>query len=213
MRASLIARLDRLGQTAKEIVQIGAAIGRDFSYELLAMVAQRTEPELDEAMTRLVDSGLVFAAGAKPHATFLFKHALVQDTAYSMLLRAARKALHARIAYALEERFRIVAEVRPQVLAHHFTEAGLIDRAVAYLLWAGQQSAMKSGFIEAIAHLRKGMRLTAELPDSHERKQRELELQVNLAAALMEAEGWHPLPRIRRRRHPRPANAARLRRC
>ena len=149
MRASLIARLDRLGQTAKEIVQIGAAIGRDFSYELLAMVAQRTEPELDEAMNRLVDSGLVFAAGAKPHATFLFKHALVQDTAYSML---------------------------------------------AYWLWAGQQSAMKSGFIEAIAHLRKGMRLTAELPDSHERKQRELELQVNLAAALMEAEGRHPLP-------------------
>jgi class 3 adenylate cyclase len=212
LRASLIARLDRLGPTAKEIVQIGAAIGRDFSYELLAMVAQRTEPELDEAMARLVDSGLVFAAGAKPQATFLFKHALVQETAYSMLLRAARKALHARIAYALEERFRSVVETRPQVLAHHFTEAGLVDQAVAYWSWAGQQSAMKSGFIEAIAHLRRGMRLIAELPDSRERKRRELELQVNLAAALMEAKGRHPLPRIRRRRHPQPPNAARPRR-
>jgi class 3 adenylate cyclase len=207
LRASLIARLDRLGPTAKEIAQIGAAIGRDFSYELLAMVAQRTEPELDEAMARLVDRGLVFAAGAKPQATFLFKHALVQETAYSLLLRAARKALHARIAYALEERFRSVVEAQPQVLAHHFTEAGLVDQAVAYWSWAGQQSAMKSGFIEAIAHLRRGMRLIAELPDSRERKQRELELQVNLAAALMEAKGRHPLPRIRRRRHPQTRRA------
>ena len=207
LRASLIARLDRLGPTAKEIVQIGAAIGRDFSYELLAMVAQRTEPELDEAMARLVDRGLVFAAGAKPQATFLFKHALVQETAYSLLLRAARKALHARIAYALEERFRSVVEAQPQVLAHHFTEAGLVDQAVAYWSWAGQQSAMKSSFIEAIAHLRRGMRLIAELPDSRERKQRELELQVNLAAALMEAKGRHPLPRIRRRRHPQTRRA------
>jgi len=207
LRASLIARLDRLGPTAKEIVQIGAAIGRDFSYELLAMVAQRTEPELDEAMARLVDRGLVFAAGTKPQATFLFKHALVQETAYSLLLRAARKALHARIAYVLEERFRSVVEARPQVLAHHFTEAGLVDQAVAYWSWAGQQSAMKSGFIEAIAHLRRGMRLIAELPDSRERKQRELELQVNLAAALMEAKGRHPLPRIRRRRHPQTRRA------
>src|SRR5450631_2562939 len=207
LRASLIARLDRLGPTAKGIVQIGAAIGRDFSYELLAMVAQRTEPELDEAMARLVDRGLVFAAGAKPQATFLFKHALVQETAYSLLLRAARKALHARIAYALEERFRSVVEAQPQVLAHHFTEAGLVDQAVAYWSWAGQQSAMKSSFIEAIAHLRRGMRLIAELPDSRERKQRELELQVNLAAALMEAKGRHPLPRIRRRRHPQTRRA------
>jgi predicted ATPase len=126
-----------------------------------------------------------------------------------MLLRAARKALHARIAYALEERFPSVAAARPQVLAHHFTEAGLVEQAVAYWSWAGQQSAAKSAFIEAIAQLKRGLHLTAKLPGSRERKQRALELQVNLTAALMESQGRHPLPRIFRRRPPRPAHAGR----
>jgi predicted ATPase len=200
LQASLMGRLDRLGPITKEIAQIGAAIGRDFSYELLAAAAERTEPEMDKALAQLVHAGLVFARGAPPQATFLFKHALIQDTAYSMLLRASRKALHARIAHALEERFPSVAEARPQVLAHHFTEAGLVERAVAYWSWAGQQSAAKSAFIEAIAQLKRGLHLTAKLPDSRERKQRELELKVNLAAALMESQGRHPLPRIFRRR-------------
>jgi predicted ATPase len=105
LHASLMARLDRLGLLAKEIAQVGAAIGRDFSYELLAAAAQRTEAELRDGLGRLVDSGLVFQRGAPPEATFLFKHALVQDTAYSMLLRGPRQALHARIARVLEERF------------------------------------------------------------------------------------------------------------
>jgi class 3 adenylate cyclase len=211
LHASLMGRLDRLGPIAKETARVGAAIGRDFSYELLAAATQRTEPELDEALAQLVDTGLVFARGVPPQATFLFKHALVQETAYSMLLRAARKALHARIAYALEERFPSVAEARPQVLAHHFTEAGLVEQAVAYWSWAGQKSAAKSAFIEAIAQLRRGLQLVAELPDSRERKRRELELQVTLAAAaLMEAKGRHPLPRILHRQHPQRARAARL---
>jgi predicted ATPase len=155
LHASLIARLDRLGPIAKDVAQVGAAIGRDFWYELLAATAQRTERELAQALALLVDAGLIFARGTPPHATYLFKHALVQDTAYSMLLRAARKALHARIARALAEHFPNVAETQPQVLAHHFTEAGLIEQAIAYWSRAGQQSAAKSAIIEAIAKLRR----------------------------------------------------------
>jgi class 3 adenylate cyclase/predicted ATPase len=195
LHASLLARLDRLGPIAKDIAQVGSAIGRDFSYELLAATAQRTERELAQALARLVDAGLVFARGTPPQATYLFKHALVQDTAYSMLLRAARKALHARIARVLAEHFPNVAEAQPQVLAHHFTEAGLIEQAIAYWSRAGQQSAAKSAFIEAIAKLRRGLQLIDQLHDSRERKQRELELQVTLAAALMEAKG-HANPEI-----------------
>ena len=189
LHASLIARLDRLGPIAKDIAQVGAAIGRDFSYELLAATAQRSERELAQALTLLVDAGLIFASGRPPQATYLFKHALVQDTAYSMLLRAARKTLHARIARTLVEHFPSVAEAQPQVLAHHFTEAGLIQEAIAYWSQAGEQSAAKSAFVEAIAQLRKGLQLIDELHDFRERKHRELELQVTLAAALMQAKG------------------------
>ena len=148
-----------------------------------------------QALALLVDAGLIFARGTPPQATYLFKHALVQDTAYSMLLRAARKTLHARIARTLAERFPSVAEAQPQVLAHHFTEAGLIAQAIAYRSRAGQQSAAKSAFIEAIAQLRRGLQLIDELRDSRERKQLELELQVTLAAALMEAKG-HANPEV-----------------
>jgi predicted ATPase len=189
LHASLIARLDRLGPIAKEVAQVGAAIGRDFSYELLAATAQRTEWELARALDLLVDAGLIFARGTPPQTTYLFKHALVQDTAYSMLLRAARKTLHARIARTLAEHFPSVVEAQPQVLAHHFTEAGLIEQAIAYWSRAGEQFAAKSAFVEAIAQLRRGLLLIDELRDSRQRKQRELELQVTLAAALMQAKG------------------------
>jgi class 3 adenylate cyclase len=195
LHASLIARLDRLGPIAKDVAQVGAAIGRDFSYELLAATAQRTERELAQALALLVDAGLIFARGTTPQATYLFKHALVQDTAYSMLLRAARKTLHARIARTLAEHFPSVAQAQPQILARHFTEAGLIEQAIAYWSRAGQQSAAKSAFVEAIAQLRRGLQLIDELRDSRVRKQRELELQVTLAAALMEAKG-HANPEV-----------------
>ena len=195
LHASLLARLDRLGPIAKDVAQVGAAIGRDFSYELLAATTQRTEREMAQALALLVDAGLIFAQGTPPQATYLFKHALVQDTAYSLLLRAARKTLHARIARTLAEHFPSVAEAQPQVLAHHFTEAGLIEQAIAYWSRAGQQSAAKSAFIEAIAQLRRGLQLIDELRDSRERKQLEVGLQVTLAAALMEAKG-HANPEV-----------------
>jgi class 3 adenylate cyclase/predicted ATPase len=193
LQASLMARLDRLGPIAKEVAQVGASIGRDFSYELLAAIAQRSEPELEEALGRLVDAGLLFARDAPPSSTYLFKHALVQDTAYSMLLRGARKALHARIAHALEEKFPDAAETQPQVLAHHYTEAGEIAQAVNYWAKAGRLSAGRSAMIEAEAQLRRGLLLISDLPESSKRKRQELDLQVTLAAALRESKGHvHP---------------------
>jgi class 3 adenylate cyclase len=166
LHASLMARLDRLGPTVKEIAQVAAAIGRDFSYELLAEVAQRSEAELQEALGRIVDAGLVFRRGVPPQATFLFKHALVQETAYSTLLRIPRRALHARVARALEEHFPALVESHPEVLAHHLTEARILEQAVAYWCRAGQHSVAKSAFVEAIGQLRRGLLLIADLPDT-----------------------------------------------
>ena len=162
LHASLMARLDRLGSTAKEVLQFGAAIGRDFSYELLAAVGQWTDWELRSALGRLVAAGLVFQREMPPRASFLFKHALVQDIAYSMLLLGLRRSLHGRIARALEERFPDAMQGRPETLAHHFTEAGLFEKAVEYWCRAGRQSVAKSGFVEAITQLRTGLRLIAE---------------------------------------------------
>jgi predicted ATPase len=191
LHASLSARLDRLGPAAKEIAQNGAAIGREFSYELLAAIAQRKMADVEDALGRLVEAGLVFQRGFPPEATFLSKHALVQDTAYSMLLRGPRQALHARIGRALEERF--PASAQPQILAHHFTQAGLLDKAVAYWSRAGQQSMQKSALVEAIARLRRGLRLIADLPETSERDQQELEMQIILADALGASRGrTHP---------------------
>jgi predicted ATPase len=193
LHASLSARLDRLGPIAKEIAQTGAAIGREFSYELLAAAAQRSEAELQDGFGRLVASGLVFRRGVPPEASFLFKHALVQDTAYSMLLRGPRQALHARIARALEEGFPTLAETQPEILAHHCTEAGLLKKAVAYWCRAGQQSEAKSALVEAIAQLRRGLRVIADLPNTREHKRQELDLQVALAGALRSVKAFsHP---------------------
>ena len=123
-----MARLDRLG-AAKEVAQIGAAIGREFSYALLAAVARQPELELQSALDRLVAAGLLFQEGAPPQATYLFKHALVQDAAYGALLREPRRALHARIAETLESQFTEIAESQPELLARHCTEAGQIENA------------------------------------------------------------------------------------
>jgi predicted ATPase len=190
LHASLMARLDRLGPTAKEIAQVAAAIGRDFSYELLVEVAQRSEAELQEALGRIVDAGLVFRRGVPPQATFLFKHALVQETAYSTLLRVPRRVLHARVARALEEHFPALVESHPEVLAHHLTEARILEQAIAYWCRAGQHSVAKSAFVEAIGQLRRGLVLIADLPDTPARKQQELDLQVTLAAALRFPKGY-----------------------
>jgi len=190
LHASLLGRLDRLGTSAKNVAQVGAAIGRDFSHELLAAAAPLAEPELQEALRRLVEAGLVFQRGAPPVAEYLFKHALVQDTAYSTLLRGPRQALHRRIAEALEQRFSDLVETRPEILAHHYGEAALPDKAIAYWHLAGKLSVAKSAVREATAQLRRGLSLLEGLPETRERNQRELDIHVTLTQALMAGKGY-----------------------
>jgi class 3 adenylate cyclase/predicted ATPase len=190
LHASLLGRLDRLGPAAKNVAQVGAAIGRDFSHELLAAAVQLAEPELLEALRRLVEAGLVFQRGAPPTAEYLFKHALVQDTAYSTLLRGPRQALHRRIAEGLERRFPDLVETRPEILAHHYGEAAMPDKAIAYWHRAGKSSLAKSAVREAIAQLHRGLSLLGGLPETRERQQLELDIHVTLTAALMAGKGY-----------------------
>jgi predicted ATPase len=188
--ASLLGRLDRLGPAAKNVAQAGAAIGRDFSYELLAAAVPLAEPELREALRRLVEAGLVFQRGLPPAAEYLFKHALVQDTAYSTLLRGPRQALHRRIAEAMEQRFPDLVETRPEIVAHHYGEAAIADKAITYWHRAGKSSVAKSAVREAVAQLRRGLSLLDGLPETGERKQLELDIHVTLTQALMAGKGY-----------------------
>jgi DNA-binding winged helix-turn-helix (wHTH) protein len=162
---SLVARLDHLGPHAKQIAQIGAVIGREFSYELLVLAARTDDSQLRNAVALLGDSGLVFSRGTPPDATFLFKHALLQDIAYAMLLRDRRRELHGRIATALEERFPDIVLKQPELLARHCTAAELTEKALSYWLTASKQAVIRCAMPEAISQLRKGLDLLASLPD------------------------------------------------
>jgi class 3 adenylate cyclase/predicted ATPase len=189
LHASLMARLDRLGPATKEIAQIGAVIGREFAYELIAPVAAQPGAELQVGLDQLGDAGLLFCRGAPPHASYLFKHALVQDTAYSTLLRRRRQELHARVAAALEEHFADLIERQPELLAHHLTAAGNTERAADQWLRAGQHAAARLAYLEAIAHLERGLGLLHSLPVSAARNGREIELQLALGLCLLTAKG------------------------
>ena len=190
LQASLMARLDRLGAAAKGVAQLGAAIGREFSYELAASVGDLSEGGFQEALQRLVGSGLVFQRGVPPASDYLFKHALVQDTAYSTLLRGPRQALHRRIAVALEAEFPSLIEARPEIAAHHYGEAAIADKAVPYWLLAGKLSVAKSAVEEAVAQLRRGLGLLRGLPETPERSRLELDLHIPLMFALAGARGY-----------------------
>jgi predicted ATPase len=190
LHASLLGRLDRLGPAAKNVAQAGAAIGRDFSHELLAAAAPLAELELQEALRRLVEAGLVFQRGAPPTAEYLFKHALVQDTAYSTLLRGPRQALHRRIAEAMEQRFPDLVATRPEIVAHHYAQAGLVEKSVACWGTAGHRSTARSAMAEAAVQLQKGLDQLALLPDTRERRRQELEFCSGLGAALMIIKGY-----------------------
>jgi class 3 adenylate cyclase/predicted ATPase len=185
LHASLMSRLDRLGVAAKEIAQIGAAIGREFSYELIAAVADRSDDLLRSALSQLVGSSLVFCRGSLPDATFLFKHALVQDAAYGTLLKSRRQHLHGRISQMLEERFPEQAANQPELLAHHYAEAGLAERAIEYWERAGERAAKRSANREAIAHLRKALQRVGNVSEPTKRADWELRLLVALGPALM----------------------------
>jgi hypothetical protein len=184
LHASLMARLDRLG-SAKDVARVAAAIGREFSYELLAAVADVSEHELTTALDRLADSGLVFREGTPPNATYLFKHALVRDAAYSTLLRETRKQVHARIGANLEEIFPNVVEAQPHLLAYHFAEGALPEKAVDYWLKAAKQSVNRATVTEALSHLNKGLALLSTMADNTWRRSQELSLQIVLASTLM----------------------------
>jgi predicted ATPase/class 3 adenylate cyclase len=189
LQESLLARLDRLAP-AREVAQVAAAIGREFSHELLAMTTALPESELQAALHDLVGAGLVFRRGTPAQATYSFKHALVQDAAYATLVRAKRQRLHARIAAAIEQHFPETVEAQPELLAHHYMKAGLAEPAIDYWLRAGQAEIARSATAEAIAQLSKGLELITALPDDAARWRRELELQVALGVALMAAKGW-----------------------
>jgi class 3 adenylate cyclase/predicted ATPase len=189
LQASLMARIDRLGPAAKGVAQLGAAISREFSYELAASVSDLSEEVLQKALQRLVDAGLVFQRGAPPSAEYLFKHALVQEAAYGTLLRRTRQQLHARIAAALEHLSPELMDSRPELFAQHYAEAGLVEKSVAFWGQAGRKSAGRSAMAEAAAQLQKGLDQLALLPDDRERQRRELELRRTLGAALMTAKG------------------------
>ena len=183
LHASLMARLDRLG-AAREVAQIGAAIGREFSHALLGAVIPKPEADLGSALERLIDAGLLFRQGVPPHATYLFKHALVQDAAYGTLLRAPRRALHARIAETLEGRFADIAETHPELLARHCTEAGLIEKAAGLWGKAGQRSLARAALLEGAEQLKRALDQIATLPATPNLRREEIKLHVAFANAL-----------------------------
>jgi predicted ATPase len=189
LHASLMARLDRLGP-AKEVAQIGAVIGREFSHELLASVVPKLEVELGLALDRLVQAGLLFRQGVPPDATYLFKHALVQDAAYGTLLREPRRVLHATIAETLEREFAEIAESQPELLARHCTEAGLIEKAAGLWGKAGQRSLDRSALVEAATQLTRALEQLATLPSTTALRRDQIKLQVAHANALMHTKGY-----------------------
>ncbi len=186
---SLMARLDRLN-TAKEIAQLGATLGREFSYELIQAVSPLDAETLRKALTRLVEAELIYQRGLPPQARYVFKHALVQDAAYQSLLKSRRQQLHQQIAQVLEERFPETNETQPELLAHHYTEAGLVERAISYWQKAGEQATQRSANLEAINHLTKGLELLNTLPDTPARAHQEISLQIILGSALMASKGY-----------------------
>jgi predicted ATPase/class 3 adenylate cyclase len=189
LHASLAARLDRL-TSVRHLAQIGAAIGREFSYELINTVSRLSEDELQAALGRLVASGLVFQRGTPPDAVYSFKHALVQDVAHASLLRSSRQQLHGQIAEALTAHSAEIIDSQPEILAQHYAEAGLVEKSVFYWGKAGQRSAARSATAEAAAQLQKGLDQLGLLPETPERQRQELELRSGLSAALMVVKGF-----------------------
>jgi class 3 adenylate cyclase/tetratricopeptide (TPR) repeat protein len=189
LNASLLARLDRLAP-ARDVAQIAAAFGRSFSHALISAVAAMPQHKVDDALTQLVHAELIFQRGVAPDAEYTFKHALVQDAAYSTLLFSRRQQLHARIVATLEGQFPEVVVAQPALLAQHCAEAGLMEKAIGYWLKAGRQAISGSAVTEAVTQLRKGLDALASLPDGPWRQQHELELQIALANALAVTKGY-----------------------
>jgi TOMM system kinase/cyclase fusion protein len=185
---SLMARLDRLA-AVKGLAQLGATLGREFSYKLLQAVSPWDEETLRRGLQQLVEAEFLYQQGLPPQATYLFKHALIQDAAYQSLLRSTRQQYHQRIAQVLEARFPDLCESQPELLAHHYTEASVLAQAIPYWQRAGQRANERSAHVEAVSHLTRGLEILAALPDTAERTQHELHLQTTLGSVLMATKG------------------------
>jgi class 3 adenylate cyclase/tetratricopeptide (TPR) repeat protein len=192
LHALLLSRLDRL-EGAKEVAQVAAALGREFSFELLRAVSHITGDQLKEALSRLLAAGLIFRRGSAPRESFIFKHALVQDAAYSTLLRGPRRALHARVASIQEEQFPEIGDHQPEIVAHHYTEAGLPDNAIKYWRKAGELALRRSANVEAVQHLTHALALTPSLGDEALRRRQELAIYLVLGQAVRGIKG-HAAP-------------------
>jgi predicted ATPase len=186
---SLMARLDRLA-TVREVAQLSATLGRTFAYELLQAVSPQDEATLQQVLAQLVEAELLYQRGVPPQATYLFKHALIQDAAYQSLLRSTRQQYHQRIAQVLESRFPETCETQPELLAHHYTEAGLGGQALPYWQQAGERAIQRSANLEAIGHLTRGLEVLRTLPNTPNRTQQELDLQTRLGLALVAMKGF-----------------------
>jgi predicted ATPase len=189
LQDSLMARLDRL-VTAKAVAQYAAVIGRQFAYDLLSTVSQLDEATLQRELRRLVDAELVYQRGVPPQATYTFKHALIQDAAYASLLKSTRQHYHQQIAQVLESQFPETTEAQPELVAHHYTEASLTEKAARYWHHAGQRAIQRSAHVEAIAHLRQGLALLQTLPETPDRVAREVDMLIALGASLLATQGY-----------------------
>ena len=188
LQDSLMARLDRL-TTAREVAQLGATLGREFSYELLHAVSPLNESTLQHGLTQLIETELVYQHGLPPQASYLFKHALIQDTAYASLLKSRRQQLHQHVAQVLEQQFGETIETQPELVAHHYTEAGCIEQAIPYWQKAGQRASDRFAYVEAVRQVTTGLSLLQTLPETPTRQQQELSLQIVLGTATLIVRG------------------------
>src|SRR6185437_8675093 len=189
LRDSLMARLDRLAEV-KSVAQVGAAIGRSFSYELLAAILPLSPEAVRDALGRLAASGLIFTRGTPPRADYTFKHALVQEIAYESLLRTRRQDLHRRIAQALDELFPDIRAVQPELLAHHYSLAGDAERAIEHWVMAGKRAAARSAEVEAICDFERALDALQALPETPERSKRELAIRIALLTPIIALKGY-----------------------
>jgi predicted ATPase len=192
LRDSLMARLDRLPMV-REVAQLGAVLGREFAYEMLRALAAVEESKLQDRLGQLVGAELLYQRGRPPRAKYMFKHALIQDAAYASLLKRTRQQYHQQIAQMLEAEFPETVETEPEVLAHHYTEAGLNEQAVGYWHQAGKRATERSANVEAFNQLTKGLEVLMTLPDTLERARQELDLQTTLGPVLMAVKGFASL--------------------
>ena len=189
LQEALLARLDRLSE-ARQVAQLGATLGREFLYELLHAVSSLSEEDLRAALAKLVEAEILYQRGVGEQARYFFKHALIQDMAYQSLLKSTRQQLHQQIAHVLATQFPNTKETQPELLAHHYTEAGLMEQAISYWQQAGQRAVQHSANVEAVAHFTKGLALLKALPETPDRISQELTLQLALGVPLMATKGY-----------------------